>query len=160
MRFSEMILFNSVLSKKEKMSQVEMSQVEMLPVEMLQFDVVFNKAEYHDNFWTTKNQAFKDGHFDTEQDFCQKKFEKDDCIHCGYIYTKQSVKPCEVYIGPLEKQCCLSSCSPTVTYDSITVDITTPETVCVGSLLAAILVLLFFILGKALIQLHKKRNFS
>ena len=127
--------------------------------------VEFDEGSEGNYFWAANNQAFKASHdlgfCATEQDFCQENFEKYHCRHCGYIYTMQSLKPCEVYIGPLEKQCCLSSCSPTVTYDSITVDITTPETVCVGSLLSAILVPLFFILGMAfLIHLHRSRNFS
>ena len=103
------------------MSQVEMSQFP---------NTVFDEAEYHDNFWTTKNQAFKDGNFANEHDFCQDNFEKYHCLHCGYAYTMQNLKPCETYVGPLEKQCCVSSCSPTVIYDSLTVDITTPETEC------------------------------
>ena len=126
------------------MSQVEMSQFP---------NTVFDEAEYHDNFWTTKNQAFKDGNFVTEHNFCKAHFEKFHCHHCGYAYFMQNHKPCETYVGPLEKQCCVSFCSPSVNLGSIIVDITTSETVCsepINERLAAILVPLLSVIGRGM----------
>ena len=136
-----------VVSKREKMS---------LPRELKyppQYDFYFNNEEYHDNFWTTKNQAFKNGNFATEQDFCEENFANYHCHHCGYAYIMQNVKPCETYVGPLEKQCCVSFCSPSVNHGSIIVDITTSETVCsepINKRLAAILVPLLSVIGRGM----------
>ena len=109
---------------------------------------IFINADDHDYFWTMANQHFTNNDFDSEQHFCIANFAKNDCLHCGYAYTMQMLNPCEEFVGPLEEDCCTLVCPPKVIYDNLTVDLTSPQPVCVESLLAAILAPLCFVLGR------------